>query len=143
MAEKSRRKHGFLYHHSLSIVAVGVLILWIVLYSISSPNNHLGSFFGNAIADWTGVVMAVVATKFLCERGSAESRRPPRSGSPRWQRLRDHFLTIFLMLTGIGWVALCLSLDSEGKWAGDRTPRKALREVVRLACRKMTGEATR
>jgi hypothetical protein len=32
------------------------------------------------------------------------------------EKLRDHSLTIFLMITGIGWIALYLKLDSEGKW---------------------------
>ena len=44
-----------------------------------SPSTHTGSFFGNAIADWTGVVVIVIATKYLYEKGSSESRRPPQS----------------------------------------------------------------
>src|SRR6202008_544426 len=104
------------HQHSLSIVAAGILLLWIGLYSISSPSNHLGSFFGNAIADWTGVVVMVLATKFMYEKGSKQSRRPPQAANPVWQRLRDHSLTIFLLVTGIGWVVLCISMDSEAKW---------------------------
>lgn len=116
MAKNRSSKHNFFRHHSLSLVAVGILVLWIGLYGISSPSNHLGSFFGNAIADWTGVVVTVLATKFMYERGSAESRRPPRAANPAWQLLRDHSLTIFLLLTGMGWVVLYISVDSEGKW---------------------------
>jgi hypothetical protein len=116
MARNNRHKHGFLHRHSLSMVALGILILWTVLYGLSSPKHHLGSFFGNAIADWTGVVVMVLATKFFYERGSAESRRPPRTANPFRRRLRDHSLAIFLVLTGIGWVALYRSLDSEAKW---------------------------
>ena len=116
MAMNRIRKHNFFRQHSLSIVAAGILLLWIVLYSISNPSNHLGSFFGNAIADWTGVVVMVLATKFLYERGSAESRRPPRTVNPFWQWFEDHSLTIFLLLTGMGWVVLYISMDSEGKW---------------------------
>jgi len=116
MAKDSISKHSFVRRHSLSLVATCILVLWIGLYSISNPSNHLGSFFGNAIADWTGVVVTVIATKFMYERGSAESRRPPRNANPAWQRLRDHSLTIFLLLTGIGWVILYVSMDSEGKW---------------------------
>ena len=41
------------------------------------PDTHMGSFFGNAIADWTGLFVTVVATKYFFEIGSAESRRPP------------------------------------------------------------------
>ena len=74
-----RKKGGVLAHHSLSIVSVGVLILWTVLYAVSNPKTHWGSFFGNAIADWSGVVVTVLATKYLYERGSTESRKPPKS----------------------------------------------------------------
>ncbi|MGH9401035.1 MAG: hypothetical protein ACRD2P_02885 [Terriglobia bacterium] len=115
---KSRiRKQSFIHQHSLSIVSSGILILWICLYSISSPSSHIGSFFGNAIADWSGVVVMVFATKYLYEKGSAESRRPPRSFlGPFLNWLRDHSLSIFLIITGIGWIALYLRLDSEAKW---------------------------
>jgi hypothetical protein len=112
-----KRKSQFIRHHSLSIAAITLLILWIILYSISAPGTHLGSFFGNAIADWFGVVVMVVATKHLYEKGSAESRRPPNSPlGPLLAKLRDHSLTIFLLITGVGWVALYAALDSEGKW---------------------------
>src|SRR6266849_5724501 len=111
------RKHRFIHQHSLSIASASILILWICLYSIFGPRTHVGSFFGNAIADWSGVVVMVFATKYLYEKGSAESRRPPRNLlSPVWERLRDHSLSIFLVVTGIGWVALYASMDSEGKW---------------------------
>jgi hypothetical protein len=114
---KHRRKRSFIRQHSLSIAAASILILWICLYSVSSPSTHLGSFFGNAIADWSGVVVMIFATKYLYEKGSDESRRAPRSLlSPVWERLRDHSLSIFLVVTGIGWVALYVSMDSEAKW---------------------------
>jgi hypothetical protein len=118
---KSRRrasaKPSFLREHSLSIVAVGLLALWIGLYSAADPSTHLGSFFGNAIADWSGVMVMVFATKYLYEAGSAESRRPPRTFlGPFWQRLRNHSLTIFLVITGVAWVALYAGLDSESRW---------------------------
>lgn len=116
MATNRTTKRNFFRHHSLSMVAIGILLLWIGLYSVSSPSNHLGSFFGNAIADWSGVVVMILATKFMYERGSAESRRPPRTANPVWQRLRDHSLAIFLLVTGMGWVALYISMDSEAKW---------------------------
>src|SRR5229473_1968639 len=113
----ARAGKSFFRHHSLSIVAVGILALWIVLYSVSDPGTHIGSFFGNAIADWTGVVVMVLATKYLYEKGSAESRRLPKHFvSPVLERLRDHSLSIFLVITGIGWVALYASMDSEAKW---------------------------
>jgi hypothetical protein len=111
------RPQSFLRRHSLSVASIALLVLWIVLYSGASPSTHLGSFFGNAIADWTGVVVTVLATKYLYERGSAESRRPPHEElSPMRRRLRDHSLSIFLLITGIGWVALFARVDSEAKW---------------------------
>ncbi|HYL16105.1 MAG TPA: hypothetical protein VEV41_23940 [Terriglobales bacterium] len=103
--------------HSLSIVAIAILVLWIVLYSFSSSTTHVGSFFGNAIADWTGVVVTVIATKYFFEKGSAESRRPPHGVlNPLREKLRNHSLSIFLLLTGGAWVALYAAMDSESKW---------------------------
>ena len=117
MAGTHRRKPRFIRQHSLSIASASILILWICLYSVSSPSTHIGSFFGNAIADWSGVVVMVFATKYLYEKGSAESRRLPKNLlSPVWERLRDHSLRLFLVITGIGWIALYASMDSEAKW---------------------------
>ncbi len=94
-----------------------ILLCWIVLYIHSNQNKHWGGFFGNAIADWTGLVVTVLATKFMYERGSAESRQPPKHilGSV-WEKLRDHSLTIFLGITGAGWIVLYASMDSNSKW---------------------------
>src|SRR5690348_12016293 len=112
-----RRKGGFLRHHSLSFAALGILLLWIALYVYANPKTHWGSFFGNAIADWTGVVVTVIATKYFYEIGSAESKQPkPRRQSPLLERVRDHSLTIFLGLTGAGWTVVYLKMDSEAKW---------------------------
>jgi hypothetical protein len=59
----------------------------------------------------------VFATKYLYEKGSAESRRPPEKlWSPIFERIRNHSLSIFLLITGIGWVAFYASIDSEAKW---------------------------
>lgn len=104
--------------HSLTIVSTTILALWIVLYSISDQDTHLGSFFGNAIADWTGLVVMVVATKYLYELGSKESKRPPRGFLPKhWEQfLRDHSLTIFLLITGAVWVGAFIRMDAQGKW---------------------------
>src|SRR5690349_20748099 len=115
--KRKSRKKGFLAHHSLSIACVGVLILWIVLYSSSDPRTHWGSFFGNAIADWSGVVVTVLATKYLYERGSAESREPHDEMLAGVRKLLvDHSLSIFLILTGAAWIVLYPVMDSYSMW---------------------------
>ena len=111
------KRRGFFYEHSLSIASIGILLLWIVLYIFSDPSTHLGSFFGNAIADWSGVVVTVLATKFLYEQGSKESRRPPKDcDERRWGKIEKHSLSIFLVVTGACWVALYIHMNSEAKW---------------------------
>jgi len=117
MAEGQVRKRGFLYEHSLSIASIAILLLWVYLYIVSNPSTHAGSFYGNAIADWSGVVVTVLATKYLYERNSAESRPLPKSMlKPALEFLRDHSLSIFLLITGIAWVILYIKMDSNGKW---------------------------
>ncbi len=111
------KKRSWLGRHSLSLVAVAVLSLWVVLYSRADEKTHVGAFFGNAIADWTGLVVMVIATKYLFERGSKESKQPRGLLPKRWEEaLRDHSLTTFLVITGALWIALYAHLDSEAKW---------------------------
>jgi hypothetical protein len=112
------KKKRFLHQHALSIASAAILLAWIGLYSVSDPRTHLGSFFGNAIADWSGVVVMVLATKHLYEQGSAESRRLPKSVPlrPALEFLRCHSLSIFLLVTGLCWIGLYLRVDSESKW---------------------------
>lgn len=113
---KSDRKH-FLRRHSLSIVTALILASWITLYRNSSPETHWGSFFGNAIADWTGLLVTVLATKYFYEIGSAESRRPPHKWlKPIASLLQRHSLTIFLVVTGAGWIWLFESASPTSKW---------------------------
>jgi len=112
-----RPKTGFLKQHGLSLTAIAILLSWFVLYGRSDPKTHGGSFFGNAIADWTGVVVTVIATKYFFEIGSAESKQPARRFHNRViEAIRDHSLTIFLALTGAGWTVLYLKMDSQGRW---------------------------
>jgi hypothetical protein len=117
MKRRGGRKRTIFAHHSLGIVSVGILVLWSILYSVSDPKTHWGSFCGNAIADWSGVVVMVIATKYLYERGSAESRNPPPtfSGSLR-AKIIDHSLTLFLLATGLCWVMIFLHDNPESKW---------------------------
>jgi hypothetical protein len=112
-----KRKESFLRRHSLSLVSGSILLCWIILYRRSSPESHFGSFFGNAIADWTGLVVMVLATKFMYEKGSTESRQPPPHWYHSvWQKVEDHSLTIFLLITGAGWVAAFVHSDPTSKW---------------------------
>jgi hypothetical protein len=114
---KRSRTRNFFRRHGLSIAAAGVLTLWVLLYAHSNEQTHWGSFFGNAIADWSGVVVMILATKHLYERGSQESKKPrPRLSSPILESLREHSLTIFLIVTGGGWVLLFAHSNPQGKW---------------------------
>jgi len=111
------KSHPFLRKHSLSLAALAVVLGLIALYRWSNPSTHLGSFFGNAIADWTGVFVTVVLTKFLYEKGSAESKQPKGMlPSAVLEHLREHSLTIFLVITGIGWVIAFRAMDPGSKW---------------------------
>ena len=83
----------------------------------SNPATHWGSFFGNAIADWTGLLVTVLATKYFYEVGSAESRVPPHHWlRPMVRVLQNHSLTIFLTVTGIGWIWMFARSDPGSKW---------------------------
>ena len=116
-AQQHHRKRRFFHEHSLSIASIGILFLWIGFYVFSNPSTHWGSFFGNAIADWSGVVVTVIATKYLYEKGSAESKPLPKHTlTPVLEWLRDHSLTIFLLTTGIGWVVLFARMNPDAKW---------------------------
>ena len=101
----------------MSIASIAILILWIVLYVASNPRTHWGGFFGNAIADWSGVVVTVVATKYLYERGSTQSRKPPQSlDRTLREKVRDHSLTLFLLVTGALWAFAYVRSNPESKW---------------------------
>ena len=115
---QARSGGGFLRRHSLSIVAGSILVAWVLLYRAFDPGSHWGSFFGNAIADWTGVLVMILATKHFYETGSEESRKPPEGGvvPASFRLLQKHSLTIFLLVTGAGWILLFMRSDPTGKW---------------------------
>ena len=79
-----RQRNRWLGRHSLSIVAIALLLVWIIGYRMLDPKTHLGSFFGNAIADWSGSVVIILGTKFFIEVGSAESRPARGHKKNRW-----------------------------------------------------------
>jgi hypothetical protein len=114
---KHHQRSGFFHRHSLSLATIVILVLWTILYIYSDPGTHWGSFFGNAIADWSGVLVTVLATKYMYEKGSAESRRPKHEPANRILCfLDDHSLTIFLLITGIAWIMLFRSMNANSKW---------------------------
>ncbi|HEY2615210.1 MAG TPA: hypothetical protein VGI42_05835 [Chthoniobacterales bacterium] len=117
MARTKSGKKGWLHYHSLSIVSVLLLAGWIIAYHFSDPATHLGAFFGNAIADWSGSVVIILGTKFLYEMGSAESRPVAKGKGNRVpDLLRRHSLLIFLAITGLGWLLLYLHMNPQDKW---------------------------
>jgi hypothetical protein len=90
--------------------------MWFVLYVRGDPDTRLGAFYGNALADWLGTLVIVIATKYLYEIGSAESRRPhPGSCSPFKRLLIDHSLTMGLVATGAFWWVLYARLPANDK----------------------------
>src|SRR5262245_26035852 len=112
-----QKNRTFFQRHGLTIITSAILVFWIVMYSLSDEKRHIGSFFGNAIADWTGLVVMLLATKYFYERGSKESKSPSPERRSRFVELvREHSLTIFLLITGLGWVLLFAHSDSESKW---------------------------
>jgi hypothetical protein len=107
----------FVHDHSLTLVSILILCTWVTLYRLADPDTHLGAFYGNAIADWSGTVLIVMATKWLFEKGSTESRKVPRHFKNRVsQFLISHSLTLFIVVTGIGWIVLYGALDPMDKW---------------------------
>lgn len=115
--KQSRSLKQFIHKHSLSLAAVGVVVMLIALYCRSNPTTHMGSFFGNAIADWTGVLVTVVMTKHLYERGSTESQQPKgKARSAATEFLREHSLTLFLLVTGIAWVVAFRAMNPSSRW---------------------------
>jgi hypothetical protein len=115
------RKHSpaaknFFREHSLSFTLAAVLLFLIAMYVSSDPNTHLGTFYGNAIADWLGVLAFVIATKYFFEVGSGESRRPSPHAHIRLGRfLVKHSLTIVLAITGLAWTVAYARSEVDSK----------------------------
>jgi len=117
MSRRPRASAPFFREHSLSLTLAGILIFLFVMYRRSDPSTHLGALYGNAIADWLGVLVFVIATKYFFEIGSGESKRPTRHFHERVARfLIDHSLTIALALTGVAWAVVYAKSDVTAKW---------------------------
>jgi|SRR5450432_236478 purine-cytosine permease-like protein len=111
-------KDKFSKRHGLSLFVAGIVTGLILLYHFSDEQKHWGSFFGNAIADWSGVLLTVLATKRLYEKNSAESKKEPgpKDVNKAMEFIREHSLSIFLIITGAGWVMLFAHSNPQGKW---------------------------
>ena len=88
----------------------------------TGANGFLGkpftkASFGNAFADWMGVLITVIMTKHLYEKGSAESKQPrAKMQSPTLEFLREHSLTLFLVTTWLVWIAVFRRMDPNSRW---------------------------
>ena len=112
---KTRR--SFFRRHSLVLTLLAIVVSLVVAYSRADPATHLGTFYGNAIADWLGTLVVVIATKYFYETGSAESRTPPPRLHVRVGRfLLRHSLTLVLLGTGAGWVAIYARSNVDSKY---------------------------
>ena len=109
------RHRSWLGEHSLSLVIGSILLTLLLLYWRSDPTTHLGAFYGNAVADWLGSFVTVVATKFWFEKGSVESRVPPALRSKGPHVWHTHSLTIVLVATWLGWIWWYVHIDANGK----------------------------
>jgi hypothetical protein len=115
----SGKKRTFWQRHGLSIVTSCVLLLWTLLYLWADPEKHWGAFFGNAIADWTGMLVMILATKYLHEVGSAESKsvkRPAFVPKSVHEFLHEHSLVIFIVMTGAVWITMFAKMQPSSKW---------------------------
>jgi hypothetical protein len=117
MNNERRSLTEFIHFHSLSLVTLAILIFWIVLYCVSDPNKHAGSFFGNAIADWSGSLVVVLATHYLIERGPRKHHKFKTNFKTALRHfIHTHPFSIFLVVTGIGWLVLYLRMDPNSRW---------------------------
>jgi hypothetical protein len=105
----------FVRRHSLGIATVAIFSLWLVLYCFSDPQTHWGAFFGNAVADWSGSVVLILATKYLYEIRSKDSR-PIRREPGIWNLAREHSLLIFILVSGLFWLVLFARSEPDSKW---------------------------
>jgi hypothetical protein len=117
MAKRRSPLRRFLHEHSLGLISAAILLVWVLAYIYADPTTHLGAFYGNAIADWVGLLAIVILTKYFYEIGSAESRKP-KLDTQNFLKLvwEEHSLSIFLVVTGVAWVIFYAKSDAQGKW---------------------------
>jgi len=109
--------HHVWYYHSLSFVVLAIVLAWIFLYWKSDYTSHRGTFYGNAIADWSGAWIILIVTKFLHERGSTESRPFQDRVKTPWLRfIAEHSLSLFLLLCCVTTGMIFLRMDPNSKW---------------------------
>ena len=115
--KKSHPQKSLWHRHSLTIVVVAVLVSLLILYCTNNPKTHAGAFYGNAIADWTGTLVIVLATKRFQERGSLESRqRADTARTAAGRFFQEHSLSIFLGALFFGILTLYGHMDSDSRW---------------------------
>jgi hypothetical protein len=112
MTERERR---FFHKHSLSLIVGAILLFLLVMYIVSDASTHIGQFYGNAIADWLGTLVFIVATKYFIEIGSGESRKPRTKPGQVMTFVMQHSLTIVLAVTGIVWAVIYARSDVDSK----------------------------
>jgi hypothetical protein len=109
------------------MVAVGLLIVWIVGYRMLDPKTHLGAFFGNAIADWSGSVVIILGTKFLYEIGSAESRSVKGKRAFRVARFSASAFAFDIHRNHRDWLGSFVCADECGQQMGSGSGQHCLR----------------
>jgi len=113
---KRSKRQGAFRQHSLGLAVAAIVTAWLLLYMYGDAESHLGAFYGNALADWLGTFLLVIATKYFYEIGSPESRPPhPGDRGSVARFLIDHSLTILLVVTGAAWVFAYARLEPNGK----------------------------
>jgi hypothetical protein len=114
---ETRPEKSFLRRHSLSVVSGSILLAWILFYIPANPDTHWGSFFGNAIADWSGVVATVICTRILYERGDPDTKpRLIREKNPVLRWMKTHTLTLFFGITLLIWIYAFARMPANSKW---------------------------